>query len=93
MADTTLRRSPPPGGHNPQLLKGMLNIGRRPTFHEKELRIEVNIFDFDEEIYGENMTIYFIDFIRPDEKFDTVPALVAQMGKDKIAALKIFGGS
>ncbi len=89
--DATLRRSPPPGGHNPQLLKGMLNIGRRPTFHEKELRIEVNIFDFGEEIYGENMTIYFIDFIRPDEKFDTVPALVAQMGKDKIAALKILG--
>ncbi|HEY6082532.1 MAG TPA: riboflavin kinase, partial [Chitinophagaceae bacterium] len=66
------------------------NIGRRPTFNEKELRIEVNIFDFDEEIYGENMTIRFIDFIRRDEKFDTVPALIAQMGQDKLDALRIL---
>ncbi len=71
-------------------LKGMLNIGRRPTFFEKELRIEVNIFDFGEEIYGENMTIHFIDFIRRDEKFDTVPALVAQMEQDKLDALRIL---
>jgi riboflavin kinase/FMN adenylyltransferase len=63
---------------------GMLNIGYRPTFNNgKEITIEVHIFDFNENLYGQNVTIVFIQRIRPEEKFESADALVQQLQKDQ----------
>jgi riboflavin kinase/FMN adenylyltransferase len=61
---------------------GALNIGTRPTFDGTELRVEVYILDFDREIYGANLQVDFIAYIRPDKKFDSIDALVVQMHQD-----------
>ena len=63
-------------------LKGALNIGTRPTFNGTELRIEVFILDFNEDIYGHPIRVNFLDYIRSDKKFDSVDALVVQMKDD-----------
>ncbi|MDO5666099.1 MAG: bifunctional riboflavin kinase/FAD synthetase [Bacteroidia bacterium] len=64
--------------------EGMLYIGTRPTLQNgMEISVEVNIFDFDGDLYNESLTVEFIDFIRGDEKFDTIQQLVDQIYKDK----------
>jgi riboflavin kinase/FMN adenylyltransferase len=70
--------------------KGMSNIGFRPTINHGELTIEVNIFDFDTSIYGETITISFVERMRDEKKFDNLEALTAQLVKDKEATLKIL---
>ncbi|HSG68219.1 MAG TPA: riboflavin biosynthesis protein RibF, partial [Bacteroidales bacterium] len=62
---------------------GMGNIGYRPTIDHSDLTIEVHIFDFNEEIYGETITIYFVDRIRDEVKFDNLEALRLQLIKDQ----------
>ncbi|NQT78110.1 MAG: bifunctional riboflavin kinase/FAD synthetase [Bacteroidetes bacterium] len=62
---------------------GMSNIGHRPTINNGDLTIEVHIFDFDEEIYGETITIYFVDRIRDEEKFESLDALRQQLIQDQ----------
>ncbi|MBC3785998.1 bifunctional riboflavin kinase/FAD synthetase [Spirosoma utsteinense] len=69
-----------------QLLGGMLNIGFRPTVAGTNQTIETYIFDFDKDIYGEHLTLRFRDFLRPEQKFDGLPALVAQLKQDEDAA-------
>lgn len=64
---------------------GMLNIGYNPTISEKkELKIEVNIFDFNSEIYDSTIEIGFIKKIRDEIKFSSINALKEQLGKDKL---------
>lgn len=70
--------------------KGALNIGTRPTFNGSELRIEVYILDFNEEIYGADIYVSFIEFIRADKKFDSVDALVVQITDDVAKARLIL---
>lgn len=72
--------------------KGMLNIGTRPTFNNNadNRSIEVNIFDFSENIYGETVTICFVDKIRDEKKFPGIEALVEQLKVDRETALKIL---
>lgn len=69
-----------------KLYDGMGNIGYRPTVSDSELTIEVHIFDFDKEIYDEEITISFIDRIRDEHKYDSLEALRQQLEKDRIAA-------
>lgn len=65
---------------------GMLYIGTRPTIHnDKQISIEVNLFDFEGDLYNQSMTIEFIDFIRADHKFDDIQQLVHQIRQDKVA--------
>lgn len=68
--------------------RGMLYIGNRPTIDGTATSIEVNIFDFDREIYGENIKVDFISPIRKDSRFDDLEKLKAQMARDKESALK-----
>lgn len=76
--------------HNQQLYKGLLSIGTRPTVTDSlEKRVEVNILDFDQEIYGEKLKLEFVQKIRDDEKFDSLDELVTQMEADKDFAKKI----
>lgn len=61
---------------------GIANIGLRPTFDEKRLTIEVHVFDFDEDIYGEEISLYFIGKIREERKFQSADDLVRQIASD-----------
>ena len=71
---------------------GMLYIGSRPSLDDgDDVSIETNIFDFSDDIYGKNVTVEFIDFIREDMKFDSLAELTEQMRIDKIKALEILG--
>ncbi len=71
---------------------GMLNIGTRPTFNlNADARsIEVNIFDFDDFIYGQDIKLVFYAKIREEQKFPGKEALTAQLHRDKLNALKIL---
>lgn len=69
---------------------GMLNIGNRPTVDGTFQTIEVNIFEFDREIYGENLTVEFIKKIRNEQKFNGLDELKAQIAKDKITCTEIL---
>jgi riboflavin kinase / FMN adenylyltransferase len=76
--------------HEEQWLKGMLNVGVRPTVGGKRRTIEAHIFDFDRDIYGETLQISFIRPIRPEIKFPDLEALKAQLLKDKEEALRLL---
>ena len=71
---------------------GMLNIGTRPTFNNNadNRSIEVNIFDFEGDIYKKEITLKFAGKIRDEQKFESVEMLVNQLTKDKIRALEIL---
>ena len=76
-------------GHH-SLLKGMMSIGFRPTVDGKKRVFEVNIFDFDKEIYGDTLRVYVKKYLRPEAKFETVEDLVKQIDQDKIESLKVL---
>lgn len=65
---------------------GMMNIGVRPTVDGANRVIEVNIFDFDEEIYGTNLKVSLYKRLRDEVKFSGLEALQEQLAKDKVAA-------
>jgi riboflavin kinase / FMN adenylyltransferase len=73
-----------------RIFKGMGNIGYRPTIDKGNLTIEVNIFDFDEDIYGERIIIYFIERIRDEVKFESISALRDQLIIDRARVLEIL---
>ncbi len=67
-----------------QTYKGMLNIGHRPTLNNgTDLSIEVHLLDFSGDLYHKPMSIEFVDYLRPEVKYDHIDTLVAQMYKDK----------
>lgn len=68
-----------------QQYKGMLNIGHRPTLDNGAKSIEVNILHFNADIYGEAICLSFVQYLRPELKFDTIDELVAQLRKDEEA--------
>lgn len=72
---------------------GMLNIGVRPTVNNQldNRSIEVNIFDFDQDIYFKNITIRFYDRIRNEQFFNSIDELKEQLAKDRQKACEILG--
>ena len=73
-----------------RLYNGMSNIGVRPTIDHGELTIEINIFDFDEDIYDETITILFVDRLRDEKKFDSLDTLKEQLGKDREQSMRLL---
>ena len=71
-------------------LKGMMSIGFRPTVDGKKRVIEVNIFDFDKEIYDQTLKVFVKKYLREEIKFDGLEALVKQIDQDKIDSLKVL---
>ena len=68
---------------------GMCNIGCRPTVSVGNARsIETNIFDFDEDIYGLDMKVTFVEKIRDEKKFDSIDALQRQLEIDRDLCLE-----
>lgn len=76
--------------HKNTFYGGMLNIGNNPTVEGKGKSIEVNIFDFDKMIYGDEATIYFIERLRDEVKFNNLEELKEQLAKDKQDAMSKF---
>lgn len=76
--------------HNDTIYGGMLNIGNNPTIEGKGKSVEVNIFDFDKSIYGDEATIYFIERLRDEVKFNNLEELKEQLAKDKRDSLLCF---
>ncbi|MCW3117834.1 MAG: riboflavin biosynthesis protein RibF [Chitinophagaceae bacterium] len=72
------------------LRKGMMSIGFRPTVNGTKRVIEVNIFDFDQDIYGKTLRVYVKKYLRPEIKFDGLEALVKQIDQDKIDSLRVL---
>jgi len=63
---------------------GMMSIGHNPTVSDTDdLKIEVNIFDFEKDIYGKKITVKFISYIREEEKFESIENLISAMNEDK----------
>lgn len=62
---------------------GMMNIGNRPTVNGKHQTIEVHFFDFEGDLYGENLKIELIYFLRDEHKFDSLDSLILQLKEDE----------
>ena len=73
-----------------KLYNGMMNIGHRPTIGSKEKSIEVNLFNFNRDIYDKIISINVIKKIRDEKKFSSIEALKAQLAKDQEHCLKLI---
>ena len=69
----------------------MANVGRRPTVNGEGVQLEVNLFDFDQAIYGERIDVEMVARIRPEQKFESLDALKAQIARDADTARDILG--
>lgn len=74
-----------------KIYKGMGNIGTRPTIGKHDFTTEVHIFDFDEKIYGKEITIYFVDRVRDEKKFEGLDKLKGQLERDKKTVMELLG--
>ena len=68
------------------------NIGLKPTFGGKKIIVETHIFDFDMDIYGEEIIVSFIEFIRPEARFESVEMLVQEIKRDCERAKETLAG-
>ena len=68
----------------------MVNLGTQPTFGGRQFQIEVHIFEFDRDIYGDEVTIAFIDRIRSEKRFESIDTLQLQLHEDKERVLQIL---
>jgi riboflavin kinase / FMN adenylyltransferase len=73
-----------------EIYKGMMSIGTRPTLAKSEEKVEVNLFDFDEFIYGKKMKVTVYQFLRQQEKYPSLDEMVQQLHKDKENSLAIL---
>jgi riboflavin kinase / FMN adenylyltransferase len=69
-------------GRGRQRFEGVASFGRRPTFDNGAPLLEIFLFDFKDDLYGERLDVAFIGFIREELKFDSVDALIRQMDDD-----------
>lgn len=69
---------------------GVASFGSRPTFDDGAPRLETFVFDFAGDLYGASVDVAFVAFLRGEEKFDDLPALIAQMDRDSARARAIL---
>lgn len=75
---------------NGEWFEGMMNIGTRPTFDGTKQTLEVNLFEFDQDVYGKEVQVRFYKRIRDEKKFDGKEELVRQLENDKKQALQLL---
>ena len=73
---------------NDNIYKGIANLGIRPTFNQKKILLEVNIFNFNKKIYGKRIRVEFVKFIRGEKKFKNISNLKRQIKLDIIKSKK-----
>ncbi|MBS1492973.1 MAG: bifunctional riboflavin kinase/FAD synthetase [Bacteroidetes bacterium] len=77
--------------YDKNIFQGMMSIGHNPTVNDTdEIFIEVNIFNFDKDIYGEKIKIRFVEYIREEVKFNSLEELTKKLDEDKQKTLNIF---
>jgi riboflavin kinase/FMN adenylyltransferase len=76
--------------HENQQYGGMLYIGNRPTIGSNTKSIEVNIFNFDKDVYGESLTIFIHKRTRADKKFDSLEEMKTQLYRDQVDAKQVL---
>jgi len=69
---------------------GVANFGIRPMYQTKAPLMEAHLFDFDGDLYGKYLMVELIAYIRPEAKFNGLPALIAQIGQDAVKARQIL---
>ncbi|MCW2308162.1 bifunctional riboflavin kinase/FAD synthetase [Rhodobium gokarnense] len=74
------------------LYDGAASYGRRPTFGDGIPLLEVFLFDFDGDLYGKTVDVTFVSYLRAEEKFDSIEALIAQMTRDTEEARMVLSG-
>ena len=72
---------------NQKTVFGMMNIGLNPTVAGENLAIEIHFFDFDEELYDQKISVSLLEYLRPEQKFESVAFLKQQLEKDRNASL------
>lgn len=72
------------------IFDGMVYIGERPTLNLNQPIIEVNIFDFNQEIYGKDLKLFFIEYVRDDERFSSIDELKGKIADDKTRIIEIL---
>ncbi|WP_161891123.1 bifunctional riboflavin kinase/FAD synthetase [Pontibacter russatus] len=77
--------------HDQERHPGMMNIGLRPTVDGRQLTIEVHLLHFDRNIYGQTLTVEFVQLLRQEQKFDGLEALKEQLAKDRDATKIALG--
>jgi riboflavin kinase/FMN adenylyltransferase len=82
---TILENEKPVGRHD-----GVANFGIRPMYRIEVPLMEAHLFDFDGDLYGKHLSVELIAYIRPEAKFDSLQALIAQIGADAATARKIL---
>ena len=75
---------------NGKKYKSVINVGNNPTFNAKKITVESHIIDFCGDIYNENVTVSFLEYIRGDIKFNSLEELKNQILKDKKKAIEIL---
>ncbi|WP_243647743.1 riboflavin biosynthesis protein RibF [Flaviaesturariibacter flavus] len=76
--------------HEGRTLGGMLSIGKRPTLNDVVERVEINLFDFQEEIYDQVIRVEVLSYLRGQEKYSSLDALKEQLHRDKEDSLRIL---
>lgn len=66
------------------------NIGVQPTFDGSAMKVETHLLDYREDLYGKQMTLEFVQRLRPEQRFDGVEALIAQIGRDVAASRQVL---
>jgi riboflavin kinase/FMN adenylyltransferase len=78
---------------NHEIFKGMAYIGHRPTINGMTRNIEVNIFDFNQDIYNQTLRMNFLNFVRHDVKFSSLEELKEQLAQDKLDVQKLLNNN
>jgi riboflavin kinase / FMN adenylyltransferase len=78
--------------HKEREYGGVVNIGVRPTLEQTkgERILEIHLFDFDQDIYGDEVEVSFLEYLRPEKKFESLTQLKEQIGRDAGVAREIY---
>ncbi|MDC3186299.1 riboflavin biosynthesis protein RibF, partial [Candidatus Pelagibacter sp.] len=74
--------------NNSKYLRGIANLGYRPTFNQKKILLEVHLFNYSGNLYNKHLSVEFLKFIRKEKKFKNVNQLKSQINKDLNIAKK-----
>ena len=77
-------------GENEGRYDGVASLGVRPMFGENIPNLETHVFDFRGDLYGSQMSVALVEYLRPEEKFDSLEALIVQMDADSARAREIL---
>ena len=76
--------------YDQKVYRSLTSVGFNPTFNQQELNIETYLFDFDGDLYGQILTVEFLDHIRAEEKFDSLEDLIHRIDQDVVYAMEFF---